>query len=227
MNKADFLANISSRLGRQTNDPPSPRQVAGVPEFWADRVLDAPELTARFVESFAGLGGEIECFDSESALVDRIDSFLTELAPTRVGAWGQRANWSVNVERVLEKWDALRWDQTTPQEFANVQVSVTGCTYAIADTGTIVMTSSESQGRGTHVLPLVHLVVMTGDQIRLRLGEVFHLLTENAASAGGSLPAYTHFVSGPSRSSDIENDQSIGVHGPARVVVFLLTRDAG
>lgn len=220
MNKADFLANIRTRLHRAEGEPASARSAIGVPDFFANRTFTPAQCTERFIESFTGLAGELECFDTEAQLLQSLDDFLTELGPNRIGSWGEDAEWPISLQALLDKWDAIRWDETTPQDFQSVDVSVTGCAYAIADTGTIVMTSSPAQGRGVHVLPSVHVVVMREDQIVLRLGEVFASLTgeENRAP----LPASVHFVSGASRSSDIENDQSIGVHGPARVVVMLL-----
>lgn len=217
MNKTEFLSNISHRLGRKLGEPQSPRQVMGVPDFWINRKLVLDAKITRFVENFATLGGEIELFDSPSLLLDGLNDFLTELSPRQVGAWGNEAEWPIDVETVLNRWDALRWNETTPHDFASVQVSITSCTYAIADTGTLVMKSNPFQGRSAHILPLVHVVVMTKGQLRLRLGEVFTELNQSEP-----LPASVHFVSGPSRSSDIENDQSIGVHGPARVVVFMV-----
>ncbi|WAH44319.1 lactate utilization protein [Alicyclobacillus fastidiosus] len=210
------MANVATRLGRTLGAPPSPRPVVGVPEFWAQRSLAKEALVARFTERFTALAGDIEFFDTEAELLNRLDGLILELSPRQVGAWGRTADWRVDVEPILAKWSALRFDETTPHEFADVQVGITGCMCAIADTGTIVMTSDRAKGRGTHVLPLVHIVVMTEDQVYLRLGEVFPALPPDR------LPASVHFVSGPSRSSDIENDQSIGVHGPARVTVLML-----
>ncbi|WP_206922355.1 LutC/YkgG family protein [Alicyclobacillus suci] len=225
MNKTTFLTNIASRLGRTTTQSPNPRQIVGAPEFWIHRQKSEAERVALFREQFEALGGEFEQFSTESALSTRLAELLDDLAPQQIGAWGPHAAWPVNVEDVLTSYHALRWAPgMTPHAFANVQASVTGCAYAIADTGSIVMTSGPEQGRSVHIMPLIHIVLMRAHQIRLRLGEVFDEVKSGLRSSDGhhELPASVHFVSGPSRSSDIENDQSIGVHGPARVIVLLL-----
>lgn len=178
--------------------------------------------TARFVEQFSALGGEIQTFASVEALKNGLEACLQELGADLIGAWGQAADWPLDVEDVLQKWNAIRWDESTVTQFASVQVGITSCAYAIADTGTLVMMSSQDQGRSVHLISAVHLVVMTADQIRLRLGEVFADVQKLGETAPDQVPASIHFVSGPSRSSDIENDQSIGVHGPARVIILLL-----
>lgn len=220
MNKADFLDHIANRLHRSVGTPPSGRSEVGVPLFWATRGSTSAERVRRFCERFTELGGEIERFQSEHAIAVRLEDILHELEPETVGAWGRDAAWTVDVSTVLDAWRAVRWDETSPKQFAQVQVGVTGCAFAIADTGTLAIKSSRAQGRGVHVLPSVHIVVMSADQIQLRLGDVLTELSKD--NANNHLAASVHFVSGPSRSSDIENDQSIGVHGPARVIVLLL-----
>nr|WP_280959728.1 lactate utilization protein [Alicyclobacillus acidocaldarius] len=101
-----------------------------------------------------------------------------------------------------------------------MDVGITGAVCGVADTGTLVVTTGGVAGRTVHQVPLVHLVVMREIQIVQSLGDAMARLREVAPS--GRIPAYVHFISGPSRSSDIENDQTIGVHGPARVICFLL-----
>ncbi|QSO49799.1 LUD domain-containing protein [Alicyclobacillus mengziensis] len=195
--------------------------MVGVPEFWSMREMSTEAQVERFIEAFTALGGEVNCYASNEELATGLENLLHELAPERVGAWGKDADWAVHVDETLDKWDTVRWDEASPVEFSEIQVAVTGCMAAIADTGTIVMNGEGPQGRGTHVLPLIHIVVLAKEQIRLRLGEVLDTLSAKAYDDKTALPASVHFVSGPSRSSDIENDQSIGVHGPARVIVLL------
>lgn len=221
MNKTDFLTRIANPLRRQVGQPPSARTAIGVPEFWSIREMSPKARADRFIDAFTTLGGEVKCFNSNEELSTGLENLLQELAPEQVGAWGRNAHWAVRVDETLDKWNTVHWDESSPVEFSRVQVAVTGCMAAIADTGTIVMSGEGPQGRGTHVLPLIHIVVLSQEQICLRLGEVLSTLSDRASDDKTALPASVHFVSGPSRSSDIENDQSIGVHGPARVIVLL------
>ncbi|MFX4301878.1 LutC/YkgG family protein [Alicyclobacillus tolerans] len=221
MDKNHFLENIAQRLGRSLGQPPHIRkEMAGVPEFWAERSLTPRECLEKWIENFTSQGGEAKRFDSKQDLTESLDCLLTELSVQSVGAWGKTAAWPIDIENILDKWKALRWDETWPEKFSHVQVGITGCSWAIADTGTLVMKSGKAEGRGTHLMPQVHIVILRSRQICLRLGEVFSALQQEAM-----LPAAVHFISGPSRSSDIENDLSIGVHGPARVIAFILQED--
>ena len=221
VDKATFLERIAKPLGRMPGDPPSPRTVVGVPSFWADRPSTPASRTALFIERFTGLAGEIVQYASVEELRIGLDHVLKDIGAAKIGAWGKQAPWSVDVEDVLERWQALRWHaQTERRAFDNIEVGVTSCACAIADTGTIVIASGPEAGRTVHQVPLIHIVILRASQLVQSLGEALRELAQ--AHERGEVAASNHFISGASRSSDIENDQTIGVHGPARVIALML-----
>jgi L-lactate dehydrogenase complex protein LldG len=70
------------------------------------------------------------------------------------------------------------------------------------------------------LLPSVHIAVLFASQIRPDLGAAFEAL---AARSG--LPSAAHVITGPSRTSDIENDLTIGVHGPSAVTAIVIEEE--
>ena len=94
-------------------------------------------------------------------------------------------------------------------------VGITTVDHAVVNTGTLVLSASATRPRQVSLLPTVHLALVRENQLVDRMGEA---LTSYAA---GEMPSAVHFITGPSRTSDIENDLSIGVHGPAAVSVIL------
>jgi L-lactate dehydrogenase complex protein LldG len=93
---------------------------------------------------------------------------------------------------------------------------VTGCDGAIAETGSLVLLSGEGKPRAASLLPPVHLAVVQRKDLRFGMGEFF---TERAAEMAGA--ACCTFITGPSRTADIELTLTLGVHGPGEVIVVM------
>jgi L-lactate dehydrogenase complex protein LldG len=87
--------------------------------------------------------------------------------------------------------------------------------YGLADTGSVVLAASAEEPRARSLLPAVHVSLLREDRILPGLEELF-------AAVGGALPSALAIVTGPSRSADIEQRLTIGVHGPGEVHVVLL-----
>ncbi|HEY6319696.1 MAG TPA: lactate utilization protein [Acidimicrobiia bacterium] len=93
-------------------------------------------------------------------------------------------------------------------------VGVTRCRAAIADTGTLMLVFDAAHPRSTSLLPRTHLAVVEHDDLVDSLGDALARVPSPAPSA-------VTFVTGPSRSADIEQILTLGVHGPAQVHVVL------
>ncbi len=93
---------------------------------------------------------------------------------------------------------------------------ITGCTVAIAETGTLILSGGAMEGRRALTLvPDVHICVVRTDQIVETVPEAF------AALRGRERRPLT-LVSGPSATSDIELERVEGVHGPRTLIVVIL-----
>lgn len=87
--------------------------------------------------------------------------------------------------------------------------------YGLAETGSVVLGASREQPRSVSLLPSVQVTYLQERDILPGLDELF-------AALGGELPSELAIVTGPSRSADIEQALTIGVHGPGEVHVVLL-----
>jgi L-lactate dehydrogenase complex protein LldG len=87
--------------------------------------------------------------------------------------------------------------------------------YALADPGSVVLAASPDEPRARSLLPDVHITSVTEDRVLADLDALF-------AALGSNLPSSLAIVSGPSRSGDIEQVLSLGVHGPREEHVVLL-----
>jgi hypothetical protein len=86
--------------------------------------------------------------------------------------------------------------------------------YGLADTGSVVLAASPDEPRGASLLPVVWMV-------ELRVADLLPGLPELFAEVGTDLPSSLAIVTGPSRSADIEQILTLGVHGPGEVHVVL------
>lgn len=98
------------------------------------------------------------------------------------------------------------------------KVGVTGCFCGLAETGTLVLLSGEEQHATTSLLPETHIAVLSAQRIVASMEDVWELLRTEV----GELPRQINFVSGPSRTADIEMTLVYGAHGPFRVHIVLV-----
>jgi len=230
MDEAAFMQRIAKRLGRVRPMMQQPsRTEIGAPEFWDAYDLPMSARVDKFCEELARLGGSAIVCDHANDVLQRLADILHSLAPGKVGLWGGEFATTWGLRDVLQAHTCIRWepqdrvDAVTPtlhEAFASVDVGITGCDYAIADTGSVVLTCDPLRGRSVSLLPSVHIVLVRRSQIRTRLGEVLNEMLSAAHRLPG-YPSSINIITGPSRSSDIENDLCIGVHGPASVIVMI------
>ena len=90
---------------------------------------------------------------------------------------------------------------------------------AIAESGTIVQDASSLHARLVSMLPPVHLAIAAAKTI---VGTFPDALTVIEKVFGGLLPPFLSFVTGPSKTADIERVLTIGVHGPKKVIVLFV-----
>lgn len=93
---------------------------------------------------------------------------------------------------------------------------LTSAMLGVAASGSVVLAASPDRPRVTSLLPRHHLVLLPESRIVPDLAAALRRFSAD------TLPSQLLFVTGPSRTSDIENDLTIGVHGPAQVTVALI-----
>ncbi len=223
MREDAFFAGIPKRLGRPAPLTTAPvRDGVGAPDFWQAYDLPGQERIERFNIELEKLGGSAMVYHSKASLRKGLFGLMEELQPRTVGIWSGAFAAEFEVDSVVAGREVVRCGmdgEDSVCRMAQVDVGITGCDFAIADTGTVVLMSDAHKGRSVSLLPSVHVVLIKSSQIRTRMGEVW---TEIVQQHGRHLPSSINFISGPSRSSDIENDLSIGVHGPAAVYALIL-----
>jgi L-lactate dehydrogenase complex protein LldG len=96
-------------------------------------------------------------------------------------------------------------------------VSLTPCFAAIAETGTLMLVSGAQTPTTLNFLPDTHIVVVRGDQIVATYEDGWDRLRVR-----GGLPRLVNFITGPSRTGDIEQRIELGAHGPRRLHIVMV-----
>ncbi|MDE2991221.1 MAG: LUD domain-containing protein [Chloroflexota bacterium] len=108
-------------------------------------------------------------------------------------------------------------------KFIAADAGITGANALVASTGSVMLVSNEGNARLCSSLPSLHIVVAGVDKLVATMTDAAATLDMLPASATGqTMSSYVSFISGPSRSADIEMSLSLGVHGPRDVHVVLL-----
>jgi len=97
----------------------------------------------------------------------------------------------------------------------NARVGISQLDWAAADTGSLVQDATAVDKRLVSTLPTIHVAVLGTDRILDDMGSVFERLHPSQAD-------YISFITGPSRTADIERVLTIGAHGPERLVIVVV-----
>ena len=213
--RARFLATARTRL-RSARDEnrvhPPPGRLGTVPSP-AFLVVDPEDLPGTFARIATDQGstvhlatGPVPDLDVLADLVKRHGirtAVCSEAAATAVG------------EQLRGLGVAL--PEPTPEAVASADLGVTSAVALVAATGSLVIDTGASGSRVISLLPRVHLCVAPVDLLVATPGEIWRRFTGHPER----LPSNLVWVSGPSRTGDIEQLLTIGVHGPVACTVIL------
>lgn len=104
----------------------------------------------------------------------------------------------------------------SPEAAVDADLGVTGAVAGIAATGSVVLDADQAGGRGAGLLPRVHLAVLPLDRLVATPSDVLR-------RGSRPLPSNRVIVTGPSRTGDIEQIITLGVHGPTALEILVLT----
>ncbi|MGO4110248.1 LutC/YkgG family protein [Paenibacillus sp. YAF4_2] len=220
-----FMNGIAQKLRRPRVMEAPKHPFRGAPDFWQSFEWPLEERMDRFEENFKSAGGHV----ARLADMDAAKQFIAEKAAALSARYVIRQNQPELNELGLE--EALQgagasvrvWNSDADENWkaraAEADFGVVVADYAAAYTGSVTVLSSKDKGRSVSLLPTVMFVLIPLERLKTRLGEILIHFDEAGRE---QLPAGIHFISGPSRSADIENDLTIGVHGPGVVYALLI-----
>jgi L-lactate dehydrogenase complex protein LldG len=203
------IENVRRSLGRTAQSSPPPR-----PAIYASRLPESADVEGtRFLEEvskLSGVGQKLPPGGVDSAL----RSLVREQEIHRATAWETPYLRQLGITEIL---NSLAVELVPPNadkhNMALCDLGVTEADYLLPETGTLVLKSSAIQPRAVSLLPRIHLAIVRLGMLRSDLHQVF-------AEARNS--HYLLFITGPSRTADIELTVTLGVHGPKNLYVWIL-----
>jgi L-lactate dehydrogenase complex protein LldG len=214
-----------------SHDSPSPTDATGHPSLkvlpvdearpWLPNGGDSPEASLRILsENLEKLRAFLVRVPDAGAAADFLGGLVREKDWQRV-AWHE--NHLVEAAIAGVPCGTYRVDDPSQPFDKNAleacDAGVTSCECLVAQTGSILVASSTSGGRALSILPHVHIVIATVDQVVPTLADALPSIREHHA---GRLPSMLSFITGPSRTGDIERILVLGAHGPKELFLILV-----
>ena len=208
-----MLARIRERQGK----PPQPdagrlaavrAHLSSHPRSPAPR--DEWDAIERFSERALSLASTVEVAPSAAEVPACVARYLFERElGTRAVCWPQ----FIDLD-----WRASGIEVEARSARGGDPVGITGACCAIAETGTLVTLSGPATPASVSLLPETHVAIVPAGRIVRSMEDAWALIR----SEYGTLPRAVNFISGPSRTADIEQTVTLGAHGPYRVHIVLL-----
>lgn len=207
-----ILARIRGRQGKPAT--------AGVDELEAVRShlaahprnaapRDAWDPPARFKERALSLASTIDEADTLEDIPGRVAAYLRERElPMRAVCWRELAelDWTSSGMAV----------EARPAQGTDL-IGITGSYCAISETGTLMTLSGTETPPSVSLLPETHIAIVRRCRIVRSMEDAWTLLR-----AESTMPRAVSFISGPSRTADIEQTVTLGAHGPYRVHIIVV-----
>lgn len=216
MERSRFLA----RIGRRLSIPETPNLAHPMPEMPeplpAAVYRDAGrEPTVVFTSAAENLGAQVRTAVGEKDLRDVLDEVMHR---EKVSSVVLSSDPEVSlVSDLVGDLGVLAFGRG--RKIAGAQLGITGTTGGIARTGTVVVESERAGGRGASLVPPVHLALLRADRIVDSPAAWWRTMTDRYPAGP---PSQIVFISGPSKSADIEQTLTVGVHGPGSLWICLL-----
>jgi len=211
--REQILSDIRTALQR---DPQSPRQPLPASARVAARVPgDASAEMQMLFNEITRLGGVAQHVPADE-LTRALEQLVRQQQIRRATCWNTPELAALNLPaRLTQLGVQLVSPHADPRTLAECDLGVTGVDWALPETGTLVLCSSADKPRAVSLLPRVHLAFISPNALRADLDSVLDEVKGER---------YWVFITGPSRTADIELTVTIGVHGPKALYVWSIVK---
>lgn len=186
------------------------------------------DLCAALATEIEGVGGFPQLVPDLAAARESLIQLIEEYKVTSALCWRHEVLDRLGLADLLASRNIARqdYDALVPLDSAKrretiiaAEMGISSVDFAIAETGTLVVCAKPGQERMASLLAPVHVAIVTRAQIVPDLFDVFDKL---GAAGSEHLPSNVAFITGPSKTGDIELQLTTGVHGPGKWHVIVV-----
>jgi len=162
----------------------------------------------------------------EAGSEDEVKSFLQDIIKEKelksFAIWESQFLKEINLKQDFKDAGLKLITAKNKNRMANADIGITEVDYAIADTGTLVLLTDKNQPRSVSLLPPIHVAIVRPANLVRNIKDLFIILKSRLQNSEDITSCMT-FVTGPSRTADIELSLTLGVHGPKELYVVILS----
>ncbi len=209
-----ILSRIRTSLG---NEPD--RQLPPIPEVWPLENPSVDTMAERFVREIEAVAGEVHRFATMEAAAEKLAEIVEGLNTEFIG----RTDHALCNELVADlPPECFVGDKpgAIATDLAGLSASLVGADTLLADTGSVMVACATPHHRLMCYLPPVCIVIAKTSQLVEHMPAAWGKIAPRMADP--ALRGEFVFITGPSRTADIEKILILGVHGPKRLVVLLV-----
>ena len=210
--------NILSRIRAALQDDP-PLDRPPTPQVWPRQNPTTEQLVERFVQEIEAVAGEVHRCASMDEARNKLAELVGQLDQTTIGGIDHPLTRELTSEVPPDRidWGAAGAEVTAMAQWS---ASLVAADCLLADTGTCMVACGTAHERLMCYLPPVSIVIARTDRLFEHLPAAWEELARRVADP--ELRGEFVFITGPSRTADIEKILILGVHGPKRLVVVLV-----
>jgi len=227
--REEILYNIKTRLRRISSKN---QDRAGVTEHAKDAALDTEQIYTKdgftrdaLVEQYIAEANKVNTNVSEARNDEEVKQFLINLIDEKeaklFSIWETDYFKKIGLKKLLRAKGLKTVTAKSKNRMAKADIGITGADFVIADTGTLVLLTDGKKPRGVSLIPPVHIAIARRNNIVFDIGELFAILKQTLDADQDTTSCMT-FITGPSRTADIELSLTLGVHGPKELYVLIV-----
>ena len=214
-----ILESIRSHLAASVSHDKRELEVTVLSAVEPGRSQTPVSLVNLFKQNLEAVDAHCVITRGEAGIARALTQIISDLQKTKLRAQFIAISDVLAVEQLMHLTD-LQIEELTvvpsASEIFRFDVGITTAQAAIAETGTLVLDSAHERHRLVSLVPPVHIAIIDGSRIYETMGEALSLLHN-----GDEISPTVTFVTGPSRTADIELTLAIGVHGPQELYVIV------